>query len=208
MNPKSKSLALLTLMLLLLTKIEANTKPKEVNNEQVTKMSSTPNQLPPITNCQQRPWVCSAGEFPPRLFCCQNTCVDVSSDIDNCGLCGIRCRFNYQCCNRLCLNTNISPFNCGRCGNICPFGTFCINGLCTTIQQPVPGPPVTPILPPAPVTPIFPSPPLSIPPLMPPVKPIISPPPPQISPLPLPLPPPVLPPEQNSPLSQPPIFSP
>ncbi|CAN0900982.1 Stigma-specific STIG1-like protein 4 [Linum grandiflorum] len=80
----------------------------------------------------------------PRMRCCRNQCVDVSSDINNCGLCGIRCPFSWLCCGGLCVNTNVSPFNCGRCFNRCPWGVQCAFGMCgygAQHQPPFPFPP-------------------------------------------------------------------
>ena len=192
MTPQAHSLALVvTLLLLLLIKIEGNSIPKEVYKNVTTVSSPSPapqvnevNQRP--TRCRNRPWICSQGEFPPRSLCCRNRCVDVTSDISNCGLCGIRCRFNWQCCNRLCINTNVNPLNCGRCGRACPIGRLCLFGLCAYAQ-------------PQPVIPLYPpeqNPPLPQPPLFPPK---------QTTPK---SQPPLFPPNQNPPKSQPPKFPP
>ncbi|KAL2322691.1 hypothetical protein Fmac_027070 [Flemingia macrophylla] len=81
--------------------------------------------------CRGRSWVCNPqGEFPPRSLCCRNRCENVTSDRNNCGLCGIRCIFNWECCGGLCIDININFFNCGRCGNVCPIGALCLFGMC------------------------------------------------------------------------------
>ncbi|KAL6196273.1 hypothetical protein ACLB2K_031888 [Fragaria x ananassa] len=92
--------------------------------------------------CRNRPWTCHRPrDFPRRWQCCRNQCVEVSSDVNNCGLCGNRCPFGWQCCRGFCVNTNISIFNCGRCGNRCPFGVRCTFGMCGYAQpQPRPRP--------------------------------------------------------------------
>lgn len=97
--------------------------------------------------CRGRPWVCRRKEefsekwpdpFRQRWRCCRDRCVDVSSDVYNCGLCGIRCPFSWQCCGGFCSNTNISPFNCGRCGNRCPYGVRCLYGMCGYAEPDLP----------------------------------------------------------------------
>ncbi|ESW18501.1 hypothetical protein PHAVU_006G046600 [Phaseolus vulgaris] len=82
------------------------------------------------SGCGRRPWVCREGEFPRRSLCCWNRCVNVSSDKNNCGLCGIRCPFNWQCCRGLCRNINFSSSNCGKCGQRCPYRVRCSFGVC------------------------------------------------------------------------------
>ncbi|XP_058073241.1 stigma-specific STIG1-like protein 1 [Magnolia sinica] len=125
-----------------------------------------------VTGCWKQPWICNRGEkggvnqFPPAPFvkrmCCKNRCVEVSSDINNCGLCGIRCPFTWQCCNGLCIDTNINPFHCGQCWKRCQLGSLCFYGMCGYAQPlppfPFPFPPKLP-KPPKPYPPHFPFPP-------------------------------------------------
>ncbi|KAK3003645.1 hypothetical protein RJ639_019150 [Escallonia herrerae] len=107
---------------------------------------------PRAIGCWNRPWICNEGEFPPRIkmLCCRNRCVDVTSDPNNCGLCGIRCPFNWRCCRGLCIDTNVNPFHCGSCDHKCPFMSYCVYGMCGYAQ---------PILPPFPFPPHHPKPP-------------------------------------------------
>ncbi|RHN46736.1 putative stigma-specific protein Stig1 [Medicago truncatula] len=97
------------------------------------KIEANPISLIPKDEVKENPstlmLLLSAGENPPRSVCCRNRCVDVTSDADNCGFCGIRCPFigNWQCCNRFCANINFSPFNCGACGIRC---LGCLFGRC------------------------------------------------------------------------------
>ncbi|KAJ4981074.1 hypothetical protein NE237_031911 [Protea cynaroides] len=100
---------------------------------------------PRATGCGLKPWICRSSEgFPPRLrkLCCRNRCVDVLTDVNNCGFCGIRCQFSWQCCNGFCVDTNVNLFHCGMCWNRCPFGSFCMYGLCGYAEPlpPVPFP--------------------------------------------------------------------
>ncbi|XAR67439.1 hypothetical protein NMG60_11002203 [Bertholletia excelsa] len=90
--------------------------------------------------CWKRPWICSQRELPPwsRRMCCRNRCVDAASDVNNCGLCGIRCPFTWKCCVGFCINTNISPFHCGTCSHRCPIMSPCIYGMCGYGASPLP----------------------------------------------------------------------
>lgn len=103
---------------------------------------------PRFSGCWRRPWICNNREDFPRIRwrCCRNRCVDVTSDVNNCGLCGIRCPFTWTCCRGICVNTNVNPFNCGRCFNRCPFPSFCFYGMCGYAQPlpPFPFPPRPP----------------------------------------------------------------
>lgn len=131
--------------------VEGNSISHEVVQQNLTTGSSSSSWLKTVVNhhfgedprgprCWNRPWICDSGEFPPKRRCCRNRCIDVSSDVNNCGLCGLRCHFNWQCCRGRCTNTNMSPFNCGKCENRCPFGVFCFYGMCG-YAQPWPRPP-------------------------------------------------------------------
>ena len=140
---------LLLLWFLLHVIVEGNSIP-EVVQHNVTAGSSLSSSSspwlkrimnkPPDTRapgCWKKPWICRQGDDPPRRLCCRNHCVDVTSDVNNCGLCGIRCPFTWHCCRGLCINTNRSRFNCGKCGNRCAYGVLCIYGMCG-YAQPLP----------------------------------------------------------------------
>ena len=62
--------------------------------------------------------------------CCNNTCVDITADPNNCGGCGNPCG-SQSCCAGNCVDTMGSDAaNCGGCGLTCN-GT-CVNGTCQT----------------------------------------------------------------------------
>ncbi|GAU50091.1 hypothetical protein TSUD_192180 [Trifolium subterraneum] len=124
-----------------------------MNKNSITNIAAvevSEDQIDP-DDCTNRPWICSKGELIPRSVCCRNRCVDLTSDINNCGLCGLSCPFsNWHCCNRVCVNTNFSLLNCGGCGNTCPIGRLCLLGTCafTPPATPPPATPAQPALPP------------------------------------------------------------
>lgn len=59
-------------------------------------------------DCWLKPWICrkQLKPFEP-MFCCRNRCVNVGSDPDNCGFCGIRCPFGWRCCHGICVDTMV-----------------------------------------------------------------------------------------------------
>ena len=62
--------------------------------------------------------------------CCDNQCVDTTSDQNNCGGCSMPCN-SLTCCSSSCVDTMGSDDNnCGGCGTICN-GT-CNSGVCTS----------------------------------------------------------------------------
>ncbi|PIN04281.1 hypothetical protein CDL12_23179 [Handroanthus impetiginosus] len=106
-------------------------------------------QDPRSFGCRWRPWICNQQDTPrTRMRCCRNRCVDLFSDMNNCGLCGIRCPFTWQCCRGICRNINVNPFHCGRCDNRCRFPSLCLYGMCGYAQPlppfPFPFPPRPP----------------------------------------------------------------
>ena len=73
---------------------------------------------------------CGSGCLGLASTCCNNTCVDITSDTNNCGGCGNPCG-TQDCCAGNCTNTmGNDPSNCGGCGVTCN-GT-CTNGTCQT----------------------------------------------------------------------------
>jgi hypothetical protein len=82
---------------------------------------------------------------------CGNSCVDTSSDPENCGRCGrscpgprtepgvaacysgqcaVDCDSGYGNCGDDCLNTKTDPSHCGLCDEPCPAGWSCANFQC------------------------------------------------------------------------------
>ena len=73
---------------------------------------------------------------------CNNQCVDLTSDPENCGLCNnicasgvcnnsdcLVCTADQMVCGRQCIDVSVDPDNCGGCGIPCASG-LCSSGVC------------------------------------------------------------------------------
>ena len=85
------------------------------------------------------------GVCPSGQKTCNGTCVDTSTDPNNCGACGIvcdsgscsegickakPCPSGQKTCDGTCVDTSTDPNNCGACGYICQDGKECKGGTC------------------------------------------------------------------------------
>jgi hypothetical protein len=81
---------------------------------------------------------CSSG-----LTLCSGSCVNLSTDVNNCGSCGHLCASGQTCtsgvcscpsgqtlCSGTCVNLSTDPQNCGSCGHACAGGEACTAGAC------------------------------------------------------------------------------
>ncbi len=86
------------------------------------------------------PPICASGQTT-----CGDTCVDLTSNGDNCGACGNDCAPGTVCsagacavacnggatqCGNSCVNLAIDPANCGVCGATCATGLVCSDFKC------------------------------------------------------------------------------
>ncbi len=77
--------------------------------------------------------ICPAGEVP-----CPNAdpnnpvgkCVNLLTNPENCGQCGLSCGPGHLCCNGNCADPLTDEQNCGACGNACGANETCIGGVC------------------------------------------------------------------------------
>jgi hypothetical protein len=102
---------------------------------------------------------CAGGVCESGLCCgpgtvpCGNACTDITSDPDNCGVCGLLCNtlggcIHGQCAGDPCPNGTLAckdsphlplrcvdpltdPHDCGGCGNVC-LSQACNHGVCAT----------------------------------------------------------------------------
>jgi hypothetical protein len=76
---------------------------------------------------------------------CGSSCVNTSSDVNNCGNCATKCTTGQECrasacqcltglsaCSLGCADLKADAKNCGNCGNVCSAGQVCSNGSCTS----------------------------------------------------------------------------
>lgn len=63
--------------------------------------------------------------------CCNNKCMDLSTDKKNCGACKNKCKYTETCCRGECVDVTYDKRHCGECNNACSSpGGYCIYGLC------------------------------------------------------------------------------
>lgn len=86
-------------------------------------------RLPQI--CENFPAICNNNHGSSGKDCCRSQCVDLKSDMFNCGKCGNWCNYSQVCCGGRCLGVLFDNSNCGRCGNKCSNGGRCNYGMCS-----------------------------------------------------------------------------
>ncbi|CAL0309705.1 unnamed protein product [Lupinus luteus] len=59
--------------------------------------------------------------------CCNNKCIDLGYDHNNCGACKKKCKYTEACCRGQCVDTYYDKRHCGECNHRCnrnrPFGS-------------------------------------------------------------------------------------
>jgi Collagen triple helix repeat (20 copies)/Stigma-specific protein, Stig1 len=104
-----------------------------------------------MSEVQQTAYVCNGGGgCGMGLEGCGASCVNLSSDPNNCGSCGTVCSSGSVCtagactpvtcsagksvCNDSCVDLGSDDLNCGGCGVVCGSGTSCGGGSCVDIN--------------------------------------------------------------------------
>ncbi|XWS27811.1 hypothetical protein CRYUN_Cryun25bG0012000 [Craigia yunnanensis] len=62
--------------------------------------------------------------------CCNNKCVDLVMDNNNCGACKRKCKFTEVCCRGECVYISFDKRHCGACNHRCNPGEYCVYGMC------------------------------------------------------------------------------
>ena len=77
---------------------------------------------------------CSPACAAPVPTCCDSAygpvCVDLTTNLNDCGACGNVCPGEQDCCNGTCTDTSTDVTNCGDCGVVCDAGEVCCSGNC------------------------------------------------------------------------------
>ncbi len=68
---------------------------------------------------------------------CGAACIDVWSDITNCGACGNPCPASENCCTGACSDLQTDEAHCGNCATACGAGELCCAGSCSDVSSDV-----------------------------------------------------------------------
>jgi hypothetical protein len=113
---------------------------------------TTPVPTTLITTSPTPPPVTKAVFCASDRVRCNNQCVDILTDIGNCGYCNTSCSPGQFCLNgncRInctagqtscpdgCFDIQSHAKHCGSCGNTCPRGLICSQGTCTAPATPM-----------------------------------------------------------------------
>ncbi|KAG2678122.1 hypothetical protein I3843_12G130800 [Carya illinoinensis] len=80
-------------------------------------------------HCNKDEEICYVKEGT-NYTCCNNKCVDLSTDKDNCGACKKKCKYTHECCRGECVDVAYDKRHCGSCNRPCKTGEYCFYGLC------------------------------------------------------------------------------
>ncbi|CAH8381883.1 unnamed protein product [Eruca vesicaria subsp. sativa] len=85
-------------------------------------------------HCHKEPEICSSSYYSTgansTMACCNNKCMDLSTDDKNCGACKNKCKFGQTCCRGQCVYVAYDKRHCGECNHRCELGELCVYGLC------------------------------------------------------------------------------
>ncbi|GER27827.1 stigma-specific Stig1 family protein [Striga asiatica] len=83
-------------------------------------------------HCNRENEICSylSGVTGQNTTCCNNKCIDINYDHNNCGGCKRKCAFTETCCRRECVDLAYDKRHCGYCNHRCMPGGYCIYGMC------------------------------------------------------------------------------
>lgn len=86
------------------------------------------------TSCDAKKYnICNgvpANNGTSMLYCCKKHCRNVLGDMNNCGVCGKKCKFGQRCCGGVCTDVVYNPMHCGKCNKACLPGVPCDYGYC------------------------------------------------------------------------------
>lgn len=83
-------------------------------------------------HCRKDNEVCYTGiRGSANSTCCNNKCVYLQTDNQNCGACKNKCKYTQSCCRGQCVYLFMDKRHCGRCNNRCVKEDECVLGMCS-----------------------------------------------------------------------------
>ncbi|KAH7546758.1 stigma-specific STIG1-like protein 1 [Ziziphus jujuba] len=82
-------------------------------------------------HCHKDHEICYEIDGGKNSTCCNNKCVDLSTDKHNCGACKKKCKFPETCCRGKCVYLSLDKRHCGECNHRCKPGEYCFYGMCS-----------------------------------------------------------------------------
>ncbi|KAJ7960810.1 Stigma-specific Stig1 family protein [Quillaja saponaria] len=92
-------------------------------------INSKPRNPNAADHCHKDNEICNLLEGK-NSTCCNNKCMDLSTDNHNCGACKRKCKFTQQCCRGECVQWSYDKRHCGACNHRCNPNEYCVYGLC------------------------------------------------------------------------------
>lgn len=80
-------------------------------------------------HCRKDNEICTAQGFQ-NTTCCNNKCIDLKTDENNCGACKKKCKYTEACCRGECVTLAFDKRHCGECNHRCMPGGYCIYAMC------------------------------------------------------------------------------
>ncbi|KAL4336349.1 hypothetical protein S83_003291 [Arachis hypogaea] len=123
MNKKLKALFIVAMLMALIAMTVAcfETNNNEINEEpnsvRGTSRFLLQRSSKATVTCDKNPKVCDSIRGSGGPNCCNNKCVDLSTDELNCRRCGKKCLHSKMCCEGKCVNPMTNEKHCGKCGN-------------------------------------------------------------------------------------------
>ncbi|KAF3453418.1 hypothetical protein FNV43_RR03858 [Rhamnella rubrinervis] len=81
-------------------------------------------------HCHKDNEICYLIDGAKNTTCCNNKCMDLSTDKNNCGACKKKCKYTETCCRGECVNIAYDKRHCGECNHRCHTGEYCVFGMC------------------------------------------------------------------------------
>jgi stigma-specific protein Stig1 len=78
---------------------------------------------------------CTQLGCPAGQSCCNDTCIETTADVANCGACGVSCGSGAACCASACKPLGTLT-DCGACGSACGSGDSCDQMQCVAPVYP------------------------------------------------------------------------